>query len=63
MLRFSVSGAFLVFEMLHSSASIVGTENLTAAGCTLVLATLSALPEINRLANAFFTGEQPDAAA
>ena len=63
MLRFSVSGAFLVLEMLQSSASIVSTERTAVVGCTLVLAMLSALPEISRIANAWFDGEEPDKSA
>jgi hypothetical protein len=63
MLRFSVSGAFLVIEVLQSSASIVSTESIATVGCTLVLAAFSVLPEITRLADTFFKGSEPEEAA
>ena len=62
MLRFSLSGGFLVLEVVQSTASYLSTENRALAGWTLALAVLSVMPEITRRANAFFTAGEPDTA-
>lgn len=57
MLRFSLSGVLLLFDVAQSSAALSNPKSLACFAATLVVAFVTVLPEVSRLANAFVAGE------
>jgi hypothetical protein len=57
MLKLSLSGLILVFDAVQSTAVLTSAKDATILATTMLVAVLSALPEISRWANAFVAGE------
>ena len=57
MLRFSLSGVLLAFDVVHSSTALATPTNVAVVGVTLATAVLAALPEVTRWADAFIAGD------